>query len=331
MKHRYFPGCSLTTNAAAYHRSTMAIAPALGLEFDEIRDWNCCGASETVSLNLGVARALSARNLALAQGAESDDLVCPCSACYVNLTKTDHALTASPHLAEQINSALAEGNLSYRPGSVHVRHLVELLAQDVGCVGLTAATTHPLKGLQVACYYGCLLGRPGGRGPIDDPENPTVLDRMMQALGARVVEFPLKAHCCGGHLTQLSRETSYAMIHRVIKNAVDHGADLIVTACPMCQLNLDAFQGAVNRHLKTDYRMPIVYFTQLIGLALGLDARSLGLGTELVSAAPALAHIGRELAAKEEVKPPVRRRDSRWLPMPAPLPQPAPYREVPHE
>ncbi len=150
---------------------------------------------------------------------------------------------------------------------------------------------------------------------MDDPEYPTHLDRLLEVLGAKVVDFPLKTHCCGGHMTQVSAETGYELIRRLLQNASEYEADAIVTLCPMCQLNLDAYQSNINNHFGTDFQLPILYFTQMIGLAIGLDAGELGIGKEFVPAAPVLAKVGRET---EDEKPKRRRKkkDDKSLPMP---------------
>ena len=312
MKYSYFPGCSLERNSAAYNASVLAVAEPLGIELAEIEDWNCCGATEYVSLNLMAAYALIARNLA--QAAKNDgvkQIVAPCSACYLNLKKCDHYMHQSAELNRKVNLALAAGGLAYQPGSLKVRHLLDVVANDVGLDALAAKVTRPLKGLRVAPYYGCFLVRPDFDDKVDDVEYPMLLDRLLQALGAEVVDFPLKAQCCGGHMTQISEATGFEMIRRLVKGAADRGADIVVTVCPMCQLNLDAFQGPMNRYFKTNYHVPILYFTQMIGLALGMGAAALGIGSELVDARPALARIGTELPPVEPKRP-----SKEALPMP---------------
>lgn len=317
-QYGYYPGCSLERNASAYDKSTRAIAPALGLTFNEIDDWNCCGATEYISLEKLPAYALVGRNLALAaeQSDNGHHLVAPCSACFLNLRKADRYLRDSPVMARQINEALAAGGLHYEPGSIKVRHLLEIIVDDVGYEAVAEQVQAPLTGLRVASYYGCLIVRPAFDGQFDDMEYPTTLDRLMSTLGAQVVDYPVKAHCCGGHMTQISEPTALELIRRLLKGAADYEADVIVTLCPMCQLNLDAYQDAVNTYFGTHYQIPVLYFTQLMGLAFGLSPADVGIGQELVDARPALARIG---AVEEEV-PEVRRKSSRkkeeGLPMP---------------
>jgi heterodisulfide reductase subunit B len=317
MRYSYFPGCSLERNAAAYHNSTVAIAKPLGMELIEVEDWNCCGATEYISLNLIASYALIARNLAQAsKNSASDQLVAPCSACYLNLRKCNKYMVEDSGLAEKVNLALAAGNLKYQPGTIKVRHLLDVIVNDIGYESIKEKVTKPLTGLKIAPYYGCMIVRPefptGGK-LFDDTEYPTTLDRLLKVLGAEVIDYPMKAHCCGGHMTQISETTGFELIRRLIKGAVDNQADMIVTLCPMCQLNLDGFQGAMNAHFKTNYQMPVLYFTQVIGLSLGFDAKDMDIGSELVSARPALAKIGVEIS---ETEAPKKRPSKEELPMP---------------
>jgi heterodisulfide reductase subunit B2 len=324
MKYGYYPGCSLERNAASYHQSTLAVSPLVGIELAELEDWNCCGATEYVSLNLVASYSLIARNLAQAsQPGKPTELVAPCSACYLNLRKCDKYMTEDRALAAKINQALAAGGLSYKPGSVHVRHLLDVIANDVGWDEIRSLVKKPLKGLRVAPYYGCMIVRPGFNGkenPFDSPEQPVLLDELLDALGAEVVSYPAKAMCCGGHMTQISEGAGFEMIRRIIKAADDQKADLIAVLCPMCQLNLDAFQGSMNNYFKTSYQMPVLYFTQLMGLAFGIAAEKLGIGSELVDPKPALAKVGREPEAEAAPGKPGRaKKDDKSLPMPKPL------------
>jgi heterodisulfide reductase subunit B len=292
MKYGYYPGCSLERNASAYHQSTLAVANQLGVEFAEVEDWNCCGATEYIAVNRMPAYALVGRNLALAaQQPDCQQLVAPCSACFLNLSKVDRYLADSPELAEKVNIALDAGGLNYAPGSVRVRHLLDIIVNDVGYDAIAANVKKPLQGLRVAPYYGCLVVRPGFQGTFDDPEYPTSLDKLLRVLGAKVVDFPLKTHCCGGHMTQISQDVALELIRRLLKNAADYKADLIVTLCPMCQLNLDAFQENVNQHFKSKFNLPVLFFTQLMGLAFGMTANQLGIGKEFVDARPALSKM----------------------------------------
>jgi heterodisulfide reductase subunit B len=317
----FYPGCSMETSAVAYNESLAAVADVLELELNAIADWNCCGATEYLGINLIPAYALIARNLALAarQANGSRTVVAPCSACYLNLAKANHYMLERPVLGERVNEALAAGGLRYDPGSLHIRHLLDVLINDVGLERVRDRVNRPLAGLRVAPYLGCMVPRPDYEKRWSDHEYPNELDRLLEALGAEVIDFPLKTHCCGGHMTQIGPDTAYELIRRLLQAADQYRADVIATVCPMCQLNLDAYQGATNRHFHTDYAVPVVFFTQLMGLAFGLDAEAVGFGREMVSAEAALERIGEKPPATEEPAGVARRRRSRkpeGLPMP---------------
>jgi heterodisulfide reductase subunit B len=306
----------LSRTARPYDLSAKAIAGPLGIELEEIEDWNCCGATEYFSLNKSAAYALVSRNLALAADQDGlEQIVAPCSACYLNLRKTEHYLRKYPKLADTTNEALAAGGLSYKPGSMEVRHLVDVVVNDVGYDAIEEKVTTPLEGLRVAPYYGCLIVRPELGEPLDNPEYPMFMDQLLERLGAEVVDFPLKAQCCGGHMTQISADTAFELIRRLLHNADEYKADVIATICPMCQLNLDAYQPQVNRHFGTTFDLPILYFTQLIGLAMSISPKDLGIGKEIVSSSNALSKIGTAIEEKED-KPSRRKRDDKSLPMP---------------
>ena len=310
--YAYYPGCSAHSNARAYDKSAQAVARALGLQFLEVDDWNCCGATEYFSIDKIPAYSLVARNLALAARQHTHELVAPCSACYLNLAKTDKHMGIAPKLSEQVNRALAAGGLHYDAGQLRVRHLLDIVVDDVGYEAIAEKVTRPLNGLRVAPYYGCLVVRPYAD---TNPEYPTHMDTLLTTLGATVVDFPMKAHCCGGHMTQISEETAFELIRRILHNAQAYNADLVVTVCPMCQLNLDAYQGNVNRMFGTTFNLPVLYFTQMMGLAFGMSQDEMGIGSEIVAARSVLQKIGQEEEPPADRKP--QRRDKNALPMPS--------------
>lgn len=316
----YYPGCSMEGSGRSYRESLAAVLEPLGLEFTEIEDWNCCGATEYVGISLSPAYALIARNLALAnrQGADGHPVVAACSACYLNLAKADAYMKESPRLEASVNTALAAGGLHYTPGSVTVRHLLEVIMNDVGLDRVRERVVRPLTGLKVAPYLGCMLPRPDPDHRWKNHERPDDLDRLLAALGADVVDYPLKTECCGGHMTQIAPRLGLELIRRLIDEAEHDGAAVMATVCPMCQINIDGYQGELNATFHTRHRMPILFFTQLMGLAFGLDAGQLGIGREVVDARPALARIGAPppepvAAAPAGHRP---RPDKRALPMP---------------
>jgi heterodisulfide reductase subunit B len=285
VKYAYYPGCSLECNASAYDVSVRAVADLLGIKLVEIDDWNCCGATEYFSQDELVACSVVARNLALVDQ-QLNQLVAPCAACYLNLKKTDQLMVDDPKMASKINQALAAGRLSYKAGRVQVRHLLDVIVKDIGETAVRDKVVRPLKGLRIAPYYGCQVVRPI-KG-LDNTEYPMMMDNLFQWLGAEVVDYPVKAHCCGGHMTQISEPQAFELIRRLIQNAVEYNADMILCMCPMCQLNLDGYQGRVNNFFNTNFRMPIIYFTQMVGMAFGIEPGKLGFGKELVSASPVL-------------------------------------------
>ncbi len=293
MKALFYPGCSMQKNARPYLDSLMAIREEIDLELQEIEDWNCCGATEYMSVHRVAAHSLIGRNLALAsdQAAGTDVLTAGCSACYLNLAKTDAQMREDPRLNSTVNEALAAGGLEYRPGSLQVRHLLDLVCHDIGYEAVAAKVVKPLYGLKVAAYYGCQVVRPDVDGRWDSHEHPTAMDKLLAALGAEPVDWSLKTQCCGGHMTVIGPDVAFGLIRRLIHGASSAGADLVVTLCPMCQLNLDAYQVEMNKHFHSDYHVPVLYFTQLMGLAFGKHPKELGIGKEFVDAAPALAKI----------------------------------------
>ncbi len=295
----FYPGCSMEGSAKAYYDSLNAIKTPLNMELHEIEDWNCCGATEYVGINLIPAYSLIARNLALAakQIDGTNTVMAPCSACYLNLEKADYYMTERPALGAKVNEALGAGGLHYDPGSLKIRHLLDVIINDIGLDTVKSKVTKPLKGLRVAPYLGCMVPRPDYQRRWSDFEHPTELDDVLKALGAEVVDFPLKTNCCGGHMTQIGPETAYELIRRLVSSAEENKADIMVTVCPMCQMNLDAYQAETNRYFGTNFHMPIVFFTQLMALAFGKDPKEAGFGLETTSAKNALTRIGLDIPA----------------------------------
>jgi heterodisulfide reductase subunit B len=312
----------MEASARAYYESLKAISKPLGLNLREIEDWNCCGATESMGLSLTPAYALIARNLALAQ-AQSRGLrqvVAPCSACYLNLSKADRYMGERPSLGSKVNQALAAGGLNYIPGSLQIRHLLDVIVYDVGLKTVEQNVVQPLTGLRLAPYLGCMVVRPDFARRWSDHDHPIELDLVLKALGAEVVDYPLRTECCGGHMPQIGPEMGFELIRRLIACATELEADAMVTICPMCQLNIDAFQGETNGFFQTSYHMPVLFFTQLMGLAFGIPAKDLGFGLELVSARNVLDAVGAQIPPELPPAPPKRPRKPEGLPMPKPLP-----------
>ncbi len=270
--YTYYPGCSLTKTNRAYDVSGKNVATALGIELEELEDWNCCGASNYIAIDARRAFLLSARNLALAEKTGREDLIASCSGCYVILAKAKKYLATNPALRADIDRALAIDNLTYS-GKINVRHFLDVLVNDVGRERIREAVKKPLTGLKVAPFYGCQIGRP--YGGFDDEEYPQTLDDLVAWTGAEPVDFPMKAKCCGGILMTTQPEVGRTLAGKLLGNAKDTGADCLVTTCPLCQLTLEAYQKKVGRHIGRDVKIPVLYFTQLLGWALGLSGEDL--------------------------------------------------------
>ena len=274
MTYTYYPGCSLHAGGVAYEKSLRAVFGKLGIELVELDDWNCCGATAYMSVRKTVAYAISARNLSLA-AALGRDMVAPCSACYMVLNKTRAYLAELPRLREDVSAALAEAGLECRP-DVNVRHPLDVLARDVGIERIQAAQTHVLSEFRPACYYGCQIVRPYSALPDDDPENPMAMERLMESLGASPVDYPPKVKCCGGSLVITYEPVAKTLCKELVDWAVERGANCIVTVCPLCQTNLDVLTPR-SRVTNGSPPIPILYFTQLVGLALGCSPGEVGI------------------------------------------------------
>lgn len=288
MKYSYFPGCSAEATGVAYDKSARAVAEALGIEMVELEDWNCCGSTSYFSIRELESFGVSARNLAIAQDMGGMDIIATCSACYEILAKTNRYLDEDPKLREDINEALAAAGRRY-DGNVRVRHLLDVIVNDVGLEAVSAKVKRRLSKLQVACYYGCQLSRP--MGLFDDPEFPVTLDHLVEAVGGEPIFYPVKAKCCGGMLIMTKEEAALRLCHELLKCAADNGADVIITTCPLCEMNVEAYQPLVNKAYGTDFHIPVMYFTQLLGVALGIDDKTLMLDKQIVPVEGVLAKV----------------------------------------
>lgn len=262
--------------------SALETTKKLGVQLNELDDWNCCGATTYFYIDELLAYTLCARNLAIAEKTGLD-VVAPCSACYKNMFFTAAHLRKDADLAEHVNFALEEDNLHF-DGNVNVKHLIEVFAQDIGPEELKRNVTNPLKDMRIAPYYGCQIVRP--QKEKEPVEQPLFFEEMLSAVGATPVDYPLKMRCCGGSLIISSRTAALTMVRNLLQSAVDNRTDVIATACPMCQVNLEVYQQQVNQEFGTNFSVPVMYFTQLIGMALGIPNKKLGIGREFVAMAP---------------------------------------------
>jgi heterodisulfide reductase subunit B len=285
MSYVFYPGCSLEGTARDFGLSTVAVARALGIDLPELPDWTCCGSTAAHQSDPLLALALPAKNLAAAAGRTV--AVC-CAACYSRLKTANHEIARDAATRRQVAEAIGRDY----DGRTPVAHLLEILVRDVGLKQIAERVKRPLKDLRVVCYYGCLLSRPPEVTKFDDPENPTLMDRLMEAVGATAVDWPHKTECCGASYSITDVDTVLALSREILAMARAAGADAIVTACPLCQLNLDLRQKDIEAKFGEAFNLPVFYFTQVLGLALGLAPRQLGLGSLVVDPARVLASNG---------------------------------------
>lgn len=272
MKYFLYWGCSLEASGSNYLESLKPVAEVLGLEFEELEDWNCCGASISyIGANDLSIKVLNARNLALAEAQGGYDIVAPCSSCYIQMIKVNHEIQEDESLNAKINEILREGGLNYT-GSTRVRHLLDVLYHDVGPEKIKAKVKKPLSGLKVAGYVGCQTVRPYGE--YDSVERPISHDAILKAIGAEPVVFPKKMRCCGSGIFLTEMEYCMPLVKDILEDATNHGAQIISTVCPMCAMNLEAYQHRINKALGTSFDVPVVYLTQLMAVAFGLDMKT---------------------------------------------------------
>ena len=288
MNYLYYPGCSLEGSAREYDISTRALMDALGTELYEIEDWTCCGATAAEATSAMLALALPARNLALAEGmGRAEDILVPCSACYLNL-KTVEKRLHEPDTADTIRTALAPESLTLT-GSLRVRHLLDVLSADIGPAKISDQVRCRLEGIVVAPYYGCQCLRP--YAIFDDPERPESMEPLLRAAGVDILPWDMGGKCCGASHMNTKPEVGLTLTGAILAGA--QGADAIVTVCPMCQMNLEAYQKKISGIRGQDMAITVLYLPQLLGLALGLAPQDLGLDLNLSVDASFRARIDR--------------------------------------
>jgi heterodisulfide reductase subunit B2 len=281
----YYPGCSAHGTAWDFGASTLAVGRALGIEMPEIKNWICCGSTPAHQTDPLLALALPAKNLAEARG---HTVAVSCAACYSRLKTSNHEIVKNAAAREQVAQVLGTDY----DGRTEVRHFLEILVRDLGLQKIADAVTRPLTGLRVACYYGCLLARPQEVNHFDDPENPTLMDRVLEAAGATVAEFPHKTECCGAGYGITDVTVVTRLSERILAMAKSTGVDCIATACPLCQMNLDLRQSQIEQQYDQHIALPVFFFTQLLGMALGLSPDKLGIRGLVVSPAQLLDNLG---------------------------------------
>ncbi len=319
----YFPGCSGLGTSMEYERSTRAVCTSLGLSLREIPDWNCCGSTPAHTVDHVLSAALSSRIFAQAESAGITDVITPCPSCLKNLRNCLDGME-DPLFAARVE-ALTERPLHMRHS---VRSVLQVLVEDIGPEAIAARVRRPLAGLKAVPYYGCLMTRPGEVMRFDNPENPMGLDRLLEALGVEVLPFPLKTDCCGASFAVPAREAAPRLGGRILDLAASLGADLVVVACPLCQMNLDLRQSQIKAKSGGSYRLAVPYYTQLMAYAFGLPDADAGFHKLAVGMQPALERMRdravqkaaqeREEAAKRAVR---NKAAAQKMASPAPLPE----------
>lgn len=275
--YAYYPGCSLETSAKEYDSSIRASFKKLGVGLTEIPDWSCCGSSPTHKLSPDTTMAISGRNLVLAS--KIGDVIAPCASCSLNLKE---AVIELEHEGP-IRRTLLDAGLEYLPGSVSVMSAVEAVYRELEAGAFEGKVTNPLSGLKVASYYGCMLVRPPKTARFDDPENPTSMDKIMEAVGASAVEWSHKVECCSSSYILVDKDVALKLVTKILNSAIKAGADLIVAACPLCQLNLAVRHGLMQKSYGLKRSIPVIYFSQLVGAAMGVSHKELDLPADVLS------------------------------------------------
>lgn len=283
LSYSYYPGCSLHASAKEFDVSTRSLFKALKIGLQEVPDWLCCGATPAHNVDELLSLSLCAKNLALAEHV-AGDLAVACAACFSRLKTTQHRLTENEVKRRQVETAIAGTVALEKP----VKHLLEIVAKDLGLDKLSAAVQKPLQGLKVACYYGCLLTRPPEVTALDDCEAPTIMEDVIKAAGGEPVFWSHRLECCGANFTLSRPGVVLKLSNEILASAKSAGADCIMVACPLCHGNLDIRQQEIEEVNGTSYGMPVFYVTQLLGLAVGVSPARLGLESMIVSPVPLL-------------------------------------------
>jgi len=288
MKYVYYPGCTLESTALEYNVSTRAVMQALGAELVELEDWTCCGASASEATSYLLSMVLGARNLAIGERmGVNADLLIPCSACYLNLRRVEDHVGRDDKLLGRINEALQGEGLEYK-GGIRVRHFLDVISRDFTPEDVSSLVKKKLSGLRVAPYYGCQALRP--YSDFDDPQQPRSMEPLIEALGAEVHPWEMRAKCCGAALMNTKKEVALELTAGILRSA--RGADCVISVCPMCQLNLEAYQEAISKAQGEDLSISVLYLPQLMGLAFGLPQEELKLDLNLALTGPFREKLG---------------------------------------
>jgi len=286
MQVGYYPGCSLESSAKEFDLSIRAVLKKMEISLREIPDWNCCGASPAHYLNEELSLALPYRNLVKAEEADFDRVISPCPACYSHLKHTHEEVAKDNHLRDRLRTIVGK---EYQ-GRVVAKHLLDFIKEDIGLDRLKASLQTSLNGLKVVSYYGCLTRLPGVH--LDDVENPTLMDEIVQTIGGESLDWSHKTECCGASLSISRTEIALRLVNSILEAAQEKGAECIAVVCPLCQSNLDTRQGDINKKFGTSYKIPILYLSQLIGLTQKLGYSQLGLDRLVISSNTILLEKG---------------------------------------
>lgn len=278
----YYPGCSLEGTAREYHESLESACKTLRIELQELHDWNCCGASSAHVTSDALAVSLAARNLEIADRVGLD-LVVPCAACYQRLKVAEGELLAGRAI---------EGSSHKYQGNLHIKNIVDFFWEDIGEKALRENVKKPLRGLNAVCYYGCLTTRPPKVTGAKNPENPQSMDQLLRTLGADVRSWSYKTDCCGGNLILTRPDIARKLIQKLLDMAQEAGADCIAVSCPMCHSNLDMRQRKISQESGKKYNIPILYFSELMGLSFGDSSTEKWLGRHMTNPKPLLRQKG---------------------------------------
>ena len=301
MKYAYYPGCSGHGTSVEYEDSTRAVCNALNMDLVEIEDWNCCGSTPAHSVSHELSGALAARNLMQAAKTGADCVISPCPSCSSNLKMARHRMQNPAFKAkvDELLDAPTPANADGGADLMETYSVLQAIVENVGVENIASRVTYPLEGIKVVTYYGCLLSRPAHVAKFDDPENPVSLDNIMKALGAEVLPFALKTECCGAAMGIPDVNIPGSLSGRILDTAKAVGAEAVVTACPLCHMNLDLRQRQAARiSKKSFFGLPVFYYTQLIALAFGLPKNAMRLDKLAVNPYPLLDKIAERRKAR---------------------------------
>lgn len=288
MRYAYYPGCSLHSTGKEYDASLRAVCLRLGIELAEVKGWVCCGSAAAHAASRRLAVALPLKNLAQVERQGLKEMLVPCAACFSRFKFAWHEIESQPELRREMEDVVEH---QFGDG-LRILHPLEVMARDEQLAQLASLKSPSLAGLRVVCYYGCLLTRPPEVTHFDDAEYPQSMDRLLSALGASVLDWGYRTDCCGASFSLTRTDIVLKLSHDILEGARQVGAEAIATACPLCQLNLDSRQREIEAEYGTRYNLPIYYFTQLMGLALGVPSRELMLEKHFVDARRALEKVG---------------------------------------